>query len=164
MTTTLTFIEKKEIYALGISITDLNKRLEIVKKRVRTRNAPIPDRIVFYREFIKQLVAMGEKLSIAPKELMSLVQIHSDNHFDYSVFTLLLDKTHRDVHLAFKAREAMKVRRKGSVTCNHCLKEKSLTEFPPTQHTLLGIVKTCRECTNLRAKQRSEVKESQNEC
>lgn len=164
MTTSLSFIEKQEIYALGITITDLNKRLEIVKKRARTRNAPIPDRIAFYREFIKQLVTMGEKLSVTPKELMSLVQIHSDNHFDYENFTLMPDKTHRDVHLAFKAREAMEIRKKDSVTCNHCLEEKSLTEFPPTKYTLLGIVKTCRACTNLRAKQRSEVKENQDEC
>ena len=164
MTTSLSFTEKKKIYALGITITDLNKRLELAKKRARTRNAPIPDRITFYREFIKQLVTMSKILSTPPKELMTQVQVHSDNHYDYSHFTLLTNKSHREVHSLFKAKEASEIREKGTVTCNHCFKEKPLTEFPPSKYTLLGIVKTCKECTNLRAKQRSEMEESEDEC
>ena len=149
-----TVSEKAELKKMGLSLSELNRRYNLAKKRANTRNEGILPTFDFYREFIRQLKSLAKKLNITEKALFPLVDIHSIK--GYKVFKLMLRQKHKLLHSSIAKNRAQKILDRGTLTCRHCLKEKPLVEMVKSTKALCGYISTCKACDKkLRAERKA---------
>ncbi len=151
----LSAIERAELNALNINMTELNKRYQRAKHRAKYREQSILPLYAFYRELINQLKKMAKTLNIPEKELLPLVDIHSIN--GYVKFKLLLREEHQILHSKEKQNKAKEILTRGSMICRHCNKDKKLNEFVKSKKTYTGYVHRCKKCDGILRKEKKNV-------
>lgn len=149
--------ERAELKQMGLTLTQLNKRYNLARQRASARKEGILPTYDFYRELIKQLKEMAEKLNTTPKALVHLVDVHSIE--GYKVFKLMLRQEHKLLHSTIAKKKAQEILHRGTLTCRHCKTEKPLTEMIKSTKTLCNYITTCRACSKKLRAERKALKE-----